>query len=119
MVVCATGLSLWALPRLPPLVATHWNANGEPDGYSPRLIAVLIAPVVMLVLLGLFTVFPRIDPKRANYPAFRGAYWLLANGVVAFFGLVHLLVVGSGLGLPVSIRRLMPLDWSRHCWSVC
>lgn len=109
IMVMATGLSLWALPRLPPMVATHWNAFGEPDGHSSRLVAVLLIPGVMLAMLGLFAVLPRIDPKRANYARFQNAYWLLANGVVAFFGLVHVLVVGSGLGLPVSFRRLLPL----------
>ncbi len=109
LVVLVTALvSAWAYPRLPPFVATHWGLAGQPNGYSPRWVAVALLPCVILAMRGLAGVLPRIDPKGENYQRFAGTYWLLFNGVMLFMGLVHLAVVGYGLGAPVRMDRLVP-----------
>jgi uncharacterized membrane protein len=106
----AIALSIWAYPSLPPTVATHWNFRGEADGFSGRLMAVLIGPLVILFLTLFFNVLPRFDPRRDNYAKFLGTYWLFANGVIAFMLIAHAVVVASGLGYSVKIDRIMPLS---------
>ena len=44
----AVALSIWAYPSLPPTVATHWSLRGTPDGFSSRLVAVFIGPVLIV-----------------------------------------------------------------------
>lgn len=105
----AVVVSLWAYPRLPETVATHWNLRGEPDGYSPRLWAVALMPLVILGLTGLFAVLPRLDPRRANYEKFRDSYWLIANGVIAFTLVGHGLILASGMGNALHVDRLLPV----------
>ena len=105
----AIALSIWAYPSLPPTVATHWNLRGTPDGFSSRLIAVSIGPLVILGLMLLFNVLPKVDPRRENYAKFVSAYWLFANAVIVFMLIVHGIVVATGLGYSVRIDRLMPL----------
>ena len=104
----ALAVGVWAWPRLAPRVPTHWNVRGVPDGYSPRLFAVLLVPVVIVVLNGMFRALPRIDPRRVNYDKFRDTYWLFANTVCLFLLGVHVLVIASGLGYPVAMSRLLP-----------
>src|SRR6266581_3323404 len=41
----ALAVSVWAWPRLPARVPTHWNVHGVPDGYSSRLVAALLVTV--------------------------------------------------------------------------
>jgi len=43
LVVAALGavVSVWAYGRLPETVATHWNLQGTPDGFSSRIWAVV------------------------------------------------------------------------------
>jgi uncharacterized membrane protein len=105
----ALAVSLWAYPQLPPTVATHWNVRGEADGFSSRLVAVSIMPLVILVMTGLFNVLPRLDPRRANYSKFIGTYWLIANAVILFILIGHGMIVATGLGYPVKIGRTMPI----------
>jgi len=105
----AVAVSLWAYPQLPPTVATHWNVRGEADGFSSRLVAVSIMPLVILVMTGLFNVLPRLDPRRANYSKFIGTYWLIANAVILFILIGHGMIVATGLGYPVKIGRTMPI----------
>src|SRR6266478_1966933 len=105
----AVAVSLWAYSQLPPTVATHWNVRGVADGFSSRLVAVSIMPLVIIVMTGLFNVLPRLDPRRANYTKFIGTYWLIANAVILFILIGHGMIVATGLGYPVKIGRTMPI----------
>jgi uncharacterized membrane protein len=109
LVALAAAVSVWAYPRLPETVATHWNLRGEPDGYSSRLWAVLFGPVLALAATGLFNVLPRLDPRQANYARFLSSYWLLVNAILVFMLLAHVLIVANGLGYAVQIDRLLPI----------
>jgi uncharacterized membrane protein len=77
--VLATGLVavvLVTLGRLPPVVASHFDAAGVPNGWSSRpTYALLIAVGVLLPLgiIGLVTGLTQRDPTRLNIPA--REYW--------------------------------------------
>src|SRR5437667_10749819 len=105
----AVAVSLWAYPQLPPTVATHWNVRGEADGFSGRVVAVSIMPLLIIVMTGLFNVLPRLDPRRANFAKFIGTYWLIANAVILFILIGHGMIVATGLGYPVKIGRTLPI----------
>ena len=103
------AISVWAYPRLPPTVATHWGLDGTPDGYSSRLMAVSIMPLVLVFMTVIFNVLPKVDPRRENYARFLSSYWLIANAVIVFLLVAHAMIIASGLGFDVKIDRLMPL----------
>jgi uncharacterized membrane protein len=105
----AVAVSVWAYSRLPDSVATHWNLRGQADGYSSRLWAVTAMPVLVLLLMGLFRLFPKVDPKGANYEKFLDTYWLIANAVLTLVGLGHVLIVANGMGYSVQVDRLLPV----------
>jgi uncharacterized membrane protein len=105
----AVAVSVWAYPRMPPTVATHWNLSGTPDGFSSRGWALAVAPIVLLVMTGVFNVLPKVDPRRENYAKFLTSYWLIANAVIVFMLVAHGMIVASGLGYSVRVDRLMPL----------
>jgi len=105
----AVVLSIWAYPQLPPTIATHWNVGGAADGFSSRATAVLIMPLVIIGLTGLFNVLPKLDPRRANYAKFIDTYWLIANAVLLFILIGHGMIIATGLGYPVKVDRFMPI----------
>ena len=105
----AVVISIWAYPRLPPTVATHWNLHGTPDGFSSRGLAVAIMPLLIVGMTGLFNVLPKIDPRRENYARFLTSYWLIANAVIVFMLVAHAMIIASGLGFSVRVDRLMPV----------
>lgn len=102
----AAAVSVWAYPRLPPRVALHWDWSGQPDGYGSKLLAAVLLPVMILGMRALLSVLPRIDPKGENYQKFASTYWLIFNGVIVFMGVIHLAVLGYGLGAPVRMDRV-------------
>ncbi len=111
LVIAALALivSIWAYPQLPPTIATHWNVRGTADGFSGRATAVLIMPLVIIGLTGLFNVLPKLDPRGANYAKFIDTYWLIANAVMLFILIGHGMIIATGLGYPVKVDRFMPI----------
>ena len=105
-VAAAIAVSVATFGQLPPRVATHWNVQGEPDGFSTRLVAVTALPLLMLAMRGILAVLPAIDPKGENYAKFATTYWLLFNGVLSFMLLMHLVIVVHGAGYPVRVDRI-------------
>lgn len=105
----AAVVSVWAYPRLPETVATHWNLRGVPDGYSSRFWALAMMPLVMFAMTGVFAVLPKMDPRRENYAKFFDSYWLIANAILVFMGVAHVLILANGMGYTVQVDRLLPL----------
>jgi len=105
----AVVVSIWAYPQLPPTIATHWNVRGTADGFSSRATAVVIIPLVLIGLTGLFNVLPKLDPRGANYAKFIDTYWLIANAVMLFILIGHGMIIATGLGYPVKVDRFMPI----------
>src|SRR6266511_2806019 len=99
MAAVAVAMAVWAYPRLPPTMLTHFRFDGTPDGFSSRLSALAFAPIIMVVMTVLFNVLPKVDPRRENYAKFLTSYWLIAQA----------LMIAAGLGFSVKIVRLMPL----------
>ncbi len=107
-------VSLFLYPRLPEPLPVHWNAQGEPDRYGSRLEALFLFPLVLTLLIPLFGLLPRIDPKRPKgvEPVLVGAAWFLA--------LLHLGFLGVYLGLYqdplLPIQRLLGLFSLLFAW---
>ena len=109
VVAIAAGFSVWAYPQLPPVVATHFDLQGDPNGWSSRLFAAVLVPALGIVVALVFTALPHIDPKRANYAKFGPTYWTIANAVLAFVAAVHVLMLGKALGWPINMNRVASL----------
>ena len=95
--------------RLPDPMVIHWNAAGEPDGYGSRLFGTFLLPAVILFVWGLLLVIPKVDPRRANIEQFRDAYDMLIIAVVGVTCLLQIAILGSALGWPIQVGRLVPI----------
>lgn len=84
LLLISISASIFAYPRLPESVATHWSSSGEVNGYSSRLVATVIFPILLLAIWGFMRGLPRVDPWRPNYSKMQGAYDLVVNaGITA------------------------------------
>ncbi|MCC7119476.1 MAG: SdpI family protein [Anaerolineales bacterium] len=90
------GVFLWN--RLPDLMASHWNADDQVNGYLSKFWGVFFTPLVALGLLGLFLVIPKIDPQKANIAGFRETFNLFTLFLMAFLAYLHALTLIWNLG---------------------
>ena len=82
---------------------TGSSLAGNPDLYVPRLLAVSYEPSIMLVIILLWHVLWRIDPKKRNYESFWSTYQYIGGVIVVCIGLIYLMVLGHLLHIG-SIR---------------
>ena len=68
VVLCVANVAahLMVMPSLPAQIPTHWGASGAVNGWGPSWIASALG-ALPLVLLAVFYVVPRIDPKGEAY----------------------------------------------------
>lgn len=98
------AISLYAAPCFPQTVASHWNINGEVDGYLPKFWALFLMPFISLALLLLFIAIPKIDPLKENIEKFRKHY----EGFVALITLFLFYLYGLTIAWNVGFRFSMP-----------
>jgi uncharacterized membrane protein len=109
VIALTIGFSLFVYAKLPDRVPVHWNVRGTVDRFSGRLEGAFFLPGMMLLVWLLLRFLPRIDPRRANYEKFADTYDLLVNSLIALFGVMHVALVGTALGWPVSMSRVVPV----------
>lgn len=107
-IVAAVAFSAAVFTRLPERVPVHWGLHGEIDRYGTRIEGAFLLPGAMLLFWLLLRFLPRIDPRRANYEKFSNTYELVVNSLVTLFAVMHVAVVGTALGWPISMSRLVP-----------
>lgn len=98
-----------AYPRLPEQVPTHWDWQGQVNGWHTRGPAVVFLPMLALVMWGVLRALPSIDPRRANYRKFQPTYDFMIGAMLTAIALIHLMVLASAVGAPVAIHRVIPV----------
>ena len=99
------GLALYS--RLPEQVPTHFDFNGNPDGWSSRAFAVFGIPGLMAAINLFLHICLEKDPKRANMSAAlkRISLWVIPVLSVLTSGLT----LGAAMGWPVHVETAIPV----------
>ena len=105
----AFAIALVAWPSSPAQVPTHWNLAGQVDGWAPKAVGLLIAPVVAAIVYVLLMIAPRLDPLGANYARFAGAYTATRALVLVVIVAVQAMIAATALGREVRVEWVMPL----------
>ncbi len=99
------GLLLWN--QLPDIVPSHWNINGEVDGWSSKAFAVFFFPSLLLAIHWICVFASCADPKSKDYhPKMIGlVLWICP--VLSL--LLNSMVYAVALGYQLNIEIIMPL----------
>ena len=87
------GLFYWN--QLPDKMATHFDMEGTPNGWSSKWFAIIGLPAILAVVNALCTVLTETDPRRHKYPEkmMKLVYWIcpviswICAGTVISYGL--------------------------------
>jgi len=101
-------VGLWLYPQMPERMASHWNIQGEVDGYLPKFWGIFLFPMIMAGLAILFEyIIPRIDPFKKNYESFRKYYDGFVVALILFLVFIYKLTILWSLGLRFDIGQLI------------
>jgi len=107
MVSISLAAGFMFYPMMPERVASHWNMQGEADGYGSKALGVFLLPVMSAVLLLVFLVIPRIDPLGKNIESFRKYYDGFILSFIAFMSYLYLLIILWNLGVRFNISQAL------------
>ena len=108
LVILSFILSIYFYPLVPEQMATHWNTQGEVNGYMSKLWGLFFTPVVITGIAILFLVIPRIDPKKENIEKFRKYYEGFIILFISFMVAVHLQILLWNIGIRISPNTVLP-----------
>ncbi len=109
IVLLSFAIAIYLYPQMPELMASHWNAAGQVDGYMPKFWGLFLMPLISLGMLGLFLAIPRIDPKRRNIEKFRVYYDRFIAIIIGFLFYIYILTILWTLGYTFNmILMLVP-----------
>ena len=107
IIVLSIAVSLYAYPSLPDQIPSHWNAQGEVDGYMSKFWGLFMLPLISIGLLLLFMAIPVIDPLKANIKKFRKQYDRFVVIIIVFFFYIHLLIILWSLSVPFNMTQAL------------
>jgi uncharacterized membrane protein len=96
-------------PHAPDRIPVHWGLNGEVNGYGGKFEGLLMLPLLAAGSYLLFLVLPNLDPGRANYAQFAGAYTLLRFAIVLVLALVDGVILLWIGGHRLSVATFIPM----------
>jgi len=96
-----TGICLY--PRMPERMASHWNVQGQVDGYMSKFWGMFLMPFICVGLFFLFVLIPKIDPLKANIEKFRKYYDGFVLLIIIFLIYLYLLTIFWNVGVRFNI----------------
>ena len=105
LIVLVLVLTALAYPHVSDVVATHWNMNNQPNGYSHKWALFLISPGLMLGIMLLMRALPWLSPKNFEVDTFRATYLRIMVMILAVIAYMHCVMLWVNLGHSMDIGR--------------
>ena len=102
-------VSNYFYPQMPEKIASHWNAQGQVDGYISKFWGLFLMPIILVGLALLFVAIPRIDPLKANIEKFRKYYDGFIILFLIFMLSIHFQVILWNLGIEINPNVIVPI----------
>jgi uncharacterized membrane protein len=100
-----TGAMIY--PKMPELIASHWNAAGTADGYTGKFWGIFLLPFLMTGMSLLLYFLPKIDPFSKNIEAFRVYYNIFWIYITLFLFYIFFLSILWNLGFRFNFTILI------------
>lgn len=108
IILLATAmLSLWAYPQLPLKVASHWNFQGQVDGWSSRTFHTILFPGLLIAMYLMFLIMPYFDPKKERYTEFIKVYRVMRDAIMLVLFGVFTAATFYNLNYPINVGAIV------------
>jgi len=102
-------IGIYFYPQMPEKIASHWNAQGQVDGYMSKFWGLFLMPLLSMILFLLFIAIPKIDPLKHNIEKFRKYYDGFVVLIIVYLFYVYLLTIFWNIGIRFSmVQPLVP-----------
>lgn len=103
IILVSVAASLFSYSSLPATVASHWNIQGQVDGWINREFHVIFFPALLIGIYLLMNFIPRLDPRKERYQQFAAVYLIIRNLVISALAIIFLAATAYNLGYNINI----------------
>lgn len=107
MILAVFAVGFCFYPQMPEQLASHWNAQGEVDGYMPKFWGLFLMPFVSLGLFFIFLLIPQIDPLKENIEKFRKYFDAFIVLLFVYLFYLYLLTIFWNIGLEFNMVQFL------------
>lgn len=98
IIILSFAIGIYYYPQMPEKAASHWNAQGQVDGYMSKFWGLFLMPIISVGMFLLFILIPRIDPLKSNIQQFRKYYDGFVVLILVFLFYLYLLTIFWNIG---------------------
>lgn len=107
IILLSFAIAVYFYPQMPERMASHWDSQGNINGYMSRFWALAMGPLVILGLYLLFEFIPRIDPLKKNIKKFKKHYDTFKLVLIGFMFYIYLASIAANLGYVFDMSFVM------------
>lgn len=100
-------IAFYVWPQMPNLLATHWDINGQVNGYMSKFWGLFFMPFLSVILYFLFLFLPKMDPYKKNFLEFKNHYDDFIVIIFGFFTYIYLLTIYWNLGNQFNVVQFL------------
>lgn len=94
-------------PYMPEKIASHWNIQGDVDGYMSKFWGLFLMPIMSLAMFFLFLLVPKIDPLKENVKKFREYFDKFILLIILFIFYIYTLTILWSFGWRFNMGQFM------------
>lgn len=107
LIAISAAVGLYYYNIMPLKMASHWNAQGQINGYMPKFWGLFLMPIITLGMYLLFLLIPKIDPLKKNIERFRVHFdWFIVL-MILFLFYIYALSILANLGYGFNMTKMM------------
>ena len=97
------GLILWS--KLPDSMATHWDVNGQANGWSSKGTTVFFLPCILMIIHLFAVVLTLNDPKKTNIhkKPMTLTFWIVPVISILMNGIIYLNAFGQNYTIGIKL----------------
>lgn len=100
-------IGIYFYPQMPEKIASHWNAQGQVDGYMSKFWGLFLMPIISIGLFFLFILIPKIDLLKSNVQQFKKYFDRFVILIIVFLFYIYLLTIFWNLGKRFDIGQFI------------
>jgi len=100
-------VGIYSYPKMTETIASHWDIQGEVNGYISKVWGLFLMPLLSLGLFLLFITIPKIDPLKQNIAKFRKYFDGFVILIILFLFYLQLLTIFWNFGFTFNIIQFL------------
>jgi uncharacterized membrane protein len=109
LIIFSCLASVYFYFHLPAIVPTHWNFDGQPNGWGSGQAQSIFFPAMIIGIYILFLLIPYLDPRKERYEQFSKIYHIFKMIILLILTVIYFIASLNGLGYNISVGFWTPV----------